>query len=330
MGCSNESTEPNIPNEAELLKIKKAKQKKIVENEPEETPITENITLPQNTLKKFDISSDATVLNEFLFSLGYDLPISNEFNELTVWALTDLQLQFTPNNVTGVYDVSTKELLNGIQKKNSSVDVGSRLVRPSNPDNHSDIIENPYDISAIVNKSYSLPSDYVPIDLTVPHVRFPFSEDDPKKQLRQVAATALEDLFNASDNAGLELFAQSGYRSFDRQVVLFDNYAKEHGEEKANTYSAKPGQSEHQTGLVMDVTTQSINFEINLNFEETKESAWLKDNAHEYGFIIRYPKGKEAITLYQYEPWHLRYVGVELATELHNESLTLEEYYLQN
>ena len=114
-------------------------------------------------------------------------------------------------------------------------------------------------------------------------------------------------MFDAAEKEDIILYARSGYRSYDTQVQLFKNYAANHGEEAANKYSARPGESEHQTGLVMDVTSESVNLQITSDFGETKEGKWVKENAHNYGFIIRYPEGKSDITGYVYEPWHLRF-----------------------
>ena len=204
--------------------------------------------------------------------------------------------------------------------------VGSELEKPQYPDQYPNVIENPYEILALVNKSYALPSDYEPHDLVVPDVRFPFTEFHEKKQLRKEAAIALEELFSAADREGIELFAVSGYRSYERQEAIFAAYVEQHGEEHANTFSARAGESEHQTGLVMDVSSQDVGFDLVTEFGETKAGKWVAENAHKYGYIIRYPKGKEHITKYQYEPWHLRYVGVNAATEIYENDLTLEEY----
>ena len=287
----------------------------------------EIIELPDTHLQKFDSGAQVEQLNQFLTSLGYDMNDSSEFNQLTTWALTDIQLQLSPDKVTGMYDEHTKDILGSLKDESLSISVGDQLTKPEKPDTLTNPVENPYDVLALVNKEHALPSDYLPEDLVVPDVRFPFTEDVPKKQLRKVAATALENLFKSSEEAGLELFAQSGYRSYERQEAIFNNNIERHGEEHANTYSARPGESEHQTGLVMDVTNQAVNFELTTEFGETEEGIWLKDNAHKYGFIIRYPKDKEDITKYQYEPWHIRYVGKNLAKELHEKEITLEEFY---
>jgi D-alanyl-D-alanine carboxypeptidase len=107
---------------------------------------------------------------------------------------------------------------------------------------------------------------------------------------------------------------------------LFNRYVKRDGLKKAATYSARPGHSEHQTGLTMDVSGHSGTCAAEDCFADTKEALWLADHAAEHGFIVRYPKGKEAVTGYKYEPWHLRYVGVESAQEITKQKITLEEY----
>ena len=119
---------------------------------------------------------------------------------------------------------------------------------------------------------------------------------------------------------GLNIYISSGYRSYSRQQTLYNNYVKSDGKALADTYSSRPGYSEHQTGLCFDLNT------IDDSFGNTKESAWLEQHAQEYGFIIRFPKGKDAQTGYQYEPWHLRYLGIDMATKVYNSGLSLEEY----
>lgn len=184
----------------------------------------------------------------------------------------------------------------------------------------------PNDLLVLVNKKNSLPSNYVPKNLVVPNVPFSFEGYSPKKLMRQEAAGALEKLFKKAERDNIELYAVSGYRSYDYQKEIFNSYVAQKGFEKANQFSAKPGESEHQTGLTMDVTSPAVNFGLIQNFGETKEGKWLKENAPEFGFIIRYSKGKEQITGYQYEPWHLRYVGKAIAKDISNQNTTLEEY----
>lgn len=296
-----------------------------IEHEEDEN-VESTITLPNETLQKGDNIESVHHLQHFLLEIGYPIEQTGVYDELTTWAITDLQLQHENINVTGIYDEETKLIIESIINDKQSISVGSKLEKPTEPDKFTEIVENPYEVLSLVNKSYSLPDNYEPYDLTVPNVRFPFEEDDPKKQLRKVAADALEEMFNDADKDGVELYAQSGFRSFARQEAIFAANVERHGEEKANTYSAKPGESEHQTGLVMDVTSRTIGFTLEIEFEDTLEGKWIKDNAHNYGFIIRYPEGKESITKYQYEPWHLRYVGKVAATEITENNMTLEEY----
>src|SRR5690625_144051 len=182
--------------------------------------------------------------------------------------------------------------------------------------------------TVLVNKHNGLTDYYEPEDLVT--VEVPTVLENPEvRQLRQVAADALFEMFEEAKNDGIYLHARSGYRSHDTQVALFNNYAQEHGEEAANQFSARPGHSEHQTGLVMDVTSESVNFQLTEAFGETKEGLWIADNAHKFGFIIRYPEGKEDITGYVYEPWHLRYVGEEVAEAIYESGLTFEEFLVE-
>ncbi|WP_233269586.1 D-alanyl-D-alanine carboxypeptidase family protein [Alteribacillus sp. YIM 98480] len=188
-------------------------------------------------------------------------------------------------------------------------------------------LTKPESEQVLVNREYRLPEGYEPDDLTVPDIPFPFEEDHPKKQIREPAVKPLEELFDEASEEGLQLYAISGYRSYDRQEAIFAANAAEDGEEEANQYSAKPGQSEHQSGLAMDVSSPSADLALTDEFGETPEGQWLKDNAHRFGFIIRYPEDKTDITGFQYEPWHLRYVGKEAAETMHEKDQTLEEYY---
>ena len=153
----------------------------------------------------------------------------------------------------------------------------------------------------VANKSYGLPSSFEPGLEPLVYQQFQALSSDASKE-------------------GLSIYIGSGYRSYSDQQKIYDNYVQQDGKDAADTYSARPGYSEHQTGLVIDVNT------IDDAFGYTAEAAWLAEHAHEYGFIIRYPQGKEAYTGYKYEPWHIRYVGSKLATKLYNSGQCLEEY----
>ncbi len=188
-------------------------------------------------------------------------------------------------------------------------------------------ITDPSSIAVLVNKTYGLPEDYEPDDLVKVDIPFVY-QDDSVHSLRQVAADALVEMFAAAKEDGIELAGVSGYRSYAIQKMLYEKYAARDGQEAADKYSARPGHSEHMTGLAMDVAELSGRCAARNCFADTEEAKWLAEHAHEFGFIIRYPLGKEEITGYQYEPWHLRYVGVELAQILYENDWTMEEFFL--
>ena len=189
-------------------------------------------------------------------------------------------------------------------------------------------IVNDDSLTVLVNKHNSLSENYVPEDLVT--VSVPTVLENPEvRQMRKEAADALKQMFDEAIKDGVYLHARSGYRSYQTQVQLFNNYVSRHGEEAANRYSARPGQSEHQTGLVMDITSESVNFQLTEQFGDTEEGIWLRDHAHEFGFIIRYPKDMEHITGYIYEPWHIRYMGVDVAKEVYESGLTYEEFLVE-
>ena len=188
-------------------------------------------------------------------------------------------------------------------------------------------IKNPDEICVLVNKENWLPKDYIPKDLIKPKVDFLPDTNEEAMLLRKEVARALEKLFKKAKKEKVYLYAVSGFRSFERQREIFKNNFRKDGE-KANKYSARPGQSEHQTGLSMDITCEKNEFLLSEEFSNTKEYKWLSENAYKYGYIIRYPKEKEEITGYNFEPWHIRYVGNKLAEELYIRKITLEEYFL--
>jgi D-alanyl-D-alanine carboxypeptidase len=186
-------------------------------------------------------------------------------------------------------------------------------------------LDDPTSIWVVANKLRPLnPKEYEPADLVTPNVPTRVAG----MQLRQAAATALEQLFAAAQQNGTALRLSSGYRSYTYQVNLYNGYVKSQGQASADSQSARPGFSEHQTGLAADVGGVSGGCNVEQCFGQTAAGKWLAANAYKHGFIIRYPNGLTNITGYTYEPWHVRYVGVELATEMHNQSIqTLEEFF---
>ncbi|NLP34073.1 MAG: M15 family metallopeptidase [Clostridiales bacterium] len=182
-------------------------------------------------------------------------------------------------------------------------------------------------ITVFINKEYALPKDYVPEDMVIPNVLFNLKYHDERKLMRPEAAAALEDLFDAAKADGYTLYGISAYRSYDRQRKIFINNIVKKGKNHTLKYSAVPGTSEHQSGLAIDVSTKSLGFKLIEAFADSPEGIWLANNAHRFGYIIRYPKDKLEITGYAYEPWHIRYVGKDLANYLYTNDLTLDEYY---
>lgn len=172
-------------------------------------------------------------------------------------------------------------------------------------------------ITVVVNKKHRLPADYVPAGLTSVYGAL----------LRAEAASAISSLFEEAKRNGFNLKIISGYRSYQSQASIYNSYVAQDGQAIADTYSARPGFSEHQTGLVADVGYISGECALETCFGDTPAGRWLVNNSHNFGFIIRYPSGKQAITGYQYEPWHLRYVGVDVAKAVYLSGLTLDQYY---
>jgi zinc D-Ala-D-Ala carboxypeptidase len=181
----------------------------------------------------------------------------------------------------------------------------------------------------LVNKQHPLAENYIPNDLT-PMKYYASDRDASGRYMREPAAVAFSQLVENAALEGYELKMTTAYRSFHFQNLLYNNYVSQYGEQAANRFSAKPGQSEHQTGLAVDVSSPSVEFELTVAFGDTAEGRWLAVHAHEYGFILRYPEGKEDITGYLYEPWHLRYVGLFAAKEIFQQGISLEEYLESN
>ncbi len=212
-----------------------------------------------------------------------------------------------------------------------TVTVKTRLTNTAEPgDDGFLIVTNPAAYDVVVNKQRRLPDGYFPEDLAVPDVPFSFSGESEKKQLRSEAAAALEELFAQAEEDEIALRAVSGFRSFGTQHAIFQYNVEHQGEEEARRYSAYPGTSEHQTGLAMDVSSPSVNNALEDTLGDTEEGMWLARHAADFGFIIRYPEGKEHITGYAYEPWHLRYVGKQVAEQIGEQGITLEEYFAAN
>lgn len=264
--------------------------------EPQAPPIPVHIGVERITLDKYSV----TVVQG-----SKDMPIvtmhpTDATNKAEIWTSSD----------TAIATVNSIGRITGVGVGSCTVTVRSA----DNPDAFADVsvTVTPYIAPVepeatyingilIANKTYPLPSTYNPgVDPT--------------------ANAALQELFAAAQADGLNLFVKSGFRSYSTQKSLYDKYVKRDGAAAADRYSARAGHSEHQTGLAFDIN------KAHSSFAGSPEAIWLAANCYKYGFIIRYPEGKEAITGYIYEPWHIRYLGVETATAVYNSGLCLEEY----
>jgi len=174
----------------------------------------------------------------------------------------------------------------------------------------------------LVNKYYYIDENFKPDNLTLlKYNKYSYWDD---AELTKEAHDAFVKLVDEAKKLGYSLIDTSAYRSYSYQSYLYNKYLKEKGEEWTLKSSAKPGYSEHHTALATDIVKVGYSL---YDFEGTKEFKWLKENAHKYGFILRYPEGKEYLTGYKYEPWHYRYVGIDAATYIYENDLVFEEYY---
>ena len=227
------------------------------------------------------------------------------------------------NGTDSAYNYYNTQGPEGETVKNSSENSTKKLEAKQ----YIEVDTKPDSYTVLVNRDYLISKDYVPDDLVVPEVPFSFYGTYEKSYVRKRAARALEHLFGGAKADGYTLKVVSAYRSYERQMQIYRNNVKTRGEDKTNKVSAMPGSSEHQTGLAIDVSADSVGCTIEESFARSPEGKWLKKNCYKYGFIIRYPKNKTKITGYSYEPWHIRYVGKNLAKYLNKNKMTLEEYY---
>lgn len=184
-----------------------------------------------------------------------------------------------------------------------------------------DIDNNITNTLVLVNREHGLDKNYIPIDLSIPEIQFTDEAIDEEKHVAGIMKEPLEELINEAEKEGIFLMGNSAYRSYESQKNVYNNRVKNQGKESADAYVAKPGFSEHQTGLCIDITNKDRYF-----VEGTEEVEWLKENCSKFGFIIRYPKDKKDVTGIEYEPWHIRYVGKDVAKYISDNGITLEEY----
>ena len=232
---------------------------------------------------------------------GNEQLVDSKKEGLTEDAEPTVKLEEAPNNLTEFTNLEDGEYLT---KTGHTLTIKNKIAY--------------VDGQLIVNKTYSIPESYKPTNTKNPPVG-----EKCSNCLENEVLDAFNLMQSDAKSLGLNICIASGYRSYQYQDRLYNNYSAVSGSEQADTYSARPGHSEHQTGLCFDLNS------VNDSFATTDEGIWINNNAYLYGFIIRYPKGKDSITGYQYESWHLRYVGVDLAKTLYNNGnwLTMEEYF---
>lgn len=208
--------------------------------------------------------------------------------------------------------------------KLSDEDIVTRVNIGLDNNYYTNTIKTPFlnSIKILSNKYYYMPNDYVPENLE----KISSECSNGTRQLVKEARLSFEKLCITAKEQGYVIRAMSAYRSYNYQSTLYQNYVDKDGVDAADTYSARPGFSEHQTGLVVDVDDGKYSF---TNFHKSSSFKWMQDNAYKYGFIMRYPEDKVDITGYSYESWHYRYVGIEAATRMREEKLTFDEYYFR-
>lgn len=248
-----------------------------------------------------------------------DTPPIDESEELDEFDYLKQSLSFYKEEYKNRY-ITYKE-------KNPNLDLETVIVHVNiglDQDFYTNILESPRQQTdlIIVNKYNALNSNYVPQNLETINSKY----SSGTKQLESSARIAFEQLAKDAQLEGYTIRAISTYRSYSYQKTLYTRYANADGKELADTYSARPGHSEHQTGLAVDVDNKILSY---TDFGNTKEFTWMKENAYKYGFILRYTKDNEFITGYKDEPWHYRYVGVEVATYIQNNPMSYEEYYVR-
>ena len=313
IGCSVKENEPENPVENEEAPIVEAKgaEAEAPEEMPEETVVTAPEEKPEE--KPEEIPEEKPVA-EYVAVEGFSL----SFNSVTL-SVGDKRMPIvsvTPSNATnkGESWISSDESVARVDRLGNitAIAEGTCTVTVTSTDNKDvystvnvTVVPQPdltyIDGILIVNKTYPLPNTYAP-------------------GWETEASGPLWEMISAAKAEGINLWMTSGYRSYYDQEYIYNGYVARDGQAEADTYSARPGHSEHQTGLAYDLN------DLASNFGETAEGKWVAENCHKYGFIVRYPKEKEAITGYIYEPWHIRYLGVEKATEVYESGLCLEEF----
>lgn len=270
-----------------------------------------------------------------LKELGYDLETQRSLmKQLSLddfGVLADNQLEW--NQVEPYLSINGRliedlpqYIQSGLEPVEAVMNISYSIIDSRNSSDRTYVLEDPSNTALLIKKGFSISKDYVPENLV--EVNIPTATTNNK--MRSDAAKALETMYEDAKKEGLTLAVNSAYRSYEEQQKIYDEYFRIYDEVTAASLVAVPGTSEHQLGLSVDLTSQSVIDGQYGVFGSTPEYQWVIKNAYKYGFILRYPSDKIDITGIANEPWHYRYVGVKLATKLYEEGLTLEEYTLQN
>jgi len=304
IGCGQEEATINdinvsLPSE-NVVSLELSQEETQEEVDPEVEEIEE--VLVEDIEVFDDLSQDDILwLQESLKIAGFYTARDGSFGPSTEKTLKAFQ---TANNLEShAYDSLTYDLLYEIRKEKLAPKFGTNLV--------------------LLNKLYYLPSDYIP-----DHLREVKVDKNKYMELPEHVAVSVEQMFMDAKADDINIVLASAYRSYDYQENIFSRRVANYGFEEAEKVVAIPGESEHQTGLAIDITSEAMNFGLGQEFENDPVFEWMMENCYKYGFILRYPKGREDDTGYIYEPWHYRYIGdVEIAEMLMTQDLILEEYF---
>lgn len=271
----------------------------------------ENFLSKTNSLlEKGYTSNDINKINELLTDESIDILIKNNYIKDIINIIS----------ITYFKEPNLERYINYYQKEKLDIETILTYVNIGLDNNYYTTvinIEDESNIEVLVNKYHKLSKNYEPNDLEM------ISSKYGTGSLKKEAKIAFEEMCEAAKKENITIYSGSAYRSYDYQLNLYNRYAAQDGDPTiTDTYSARAGHSEHQTGLAIDIMNSKWDY-IN---KTDKEFTWLINNSYKYGFILRYPENKENITGYMYEPWHYRYLGIELATEIINKNLTYDEY----
>lgn len=286
--------------------------------------ITDNDTLSKILLiNSFDKCGDKEKPVEYLSSLNLNEPLKAGNYELIVSASDDA------GNATsltlGVVVEKTVKITENISKnEKKELPISNEKVSSEKTEDRSKQVnivgKDLHSVEILVNKKNGLPSDFVPSLTTIPSDYAVSEGYRATPDTTNAFISLVDSMYNET---GLWVYVTSSYRSYSFQNELYNSYVNANGQEAADRFSAKPGLSEHQTGLAIDMVAPNVSM---WNFAETEQSKWVRDNAHRFGFILRYLPGKETITGYMHEPWHIRFIGVDLAKKIYQSGLTYEEF----